>query len=104
MQFLVRFCNFVVMDVRTLAERLAERTGRDAEDMEVMISALSALIVNRVKEGDAISIPSFGTFEPKFKAERITTHPSSGKKLLVPPKLALLFKPSAMLRQKIRKS
>lgn len=92
------------MDFKTFTEQIAETLNREPEDVEVLISSLSNLIVNRVKEGDSVSIPAFGSFETKLRTERVVSHPSSGKKILVPPKLTFMFKPSALLRQKIRKS
>ena len=55
-----------------------------------------------VKEGDMVSMPGFGTFEPKKRMEREAVHPSSGKRILIPPKLTMVFKPSTLLKQKIR--
>ncbi|MDE5673785.1 MAG: HU family DNA-binding protein, partial [Muribaculaceae bacterium] len=51
---------------------------------------------------DSISVPSFGTFEPRKRLERVALHPASGKRLLVPPKIVLTFKPSVLLKQKTR--
>ena len=41
--------------------------------------------------------------EAKKKVERIVVNPSTGKRMLVPPKIALSFKPSALLKSKINK-
>ena len=90
------------MDTKTLINRVAENTGRDVEDIEVLMKSLSSIIADRVKDGDVVAVPGFGSFEPKLRAERIANHPSSGKKILVPPKLSLVFKPSALLKQKVR--
>lgn len=90
------------MDTKSLINKLAENLDRDPEDIAVVLKALSDVIATQVKEGNSISMPGFGTFEPKMRSERIATHPSSGKKILVPPKLSMVFKPSALLKQKVR--
>lgn len=96
------FINFVVMDTKTLTNILSERLDRDAEDITVLIRSLTDMIAEQVKQGDMVTMPGFGSFEPKMRAERIANHPSSGKKLLVPPKLSIVFKPSALLKQKVK--
>lgn len=90
------------MDSNTLVSKLALQLGRSAADIEARISALSALLVESIAEGDSILIPGFGIFEPKMKMERVATHPATGKKLLVPPKLTIAFRPASSLKQKVR--
>lgn len=98
------FINFVVMDNKTLINKLSEKLDRDPEDVEVLVDSMCSLLIERIKEGDIISMPGFGLFEPKMRAERIVSHPSTGKKILVPPKMSMVFKPSALLKQKVRNS
>ena len=50
---------------------------------------------------DSVAIPSFGTFEPRKRIERIAVHPSSGKKLMVPPKIVMNFRASQILKQRV---
>lgn len=90
------------MDAKTLINTLAEKLDRDPEDIEVVLDSLCNLMVDQIKDGNTIAIPGFGQFEPKMKSERVACHPSSGKKILVPPKLSMVFKPSALLKQKVR--
>lgn len=90
------------MDYKTFISLLSEKLDRDSKDIEFLAESLCDIIVERVKDGDSVSIPGFGQFEPKLKSERIASHPSSGKKILVPPKISLLFKPSALLKQRVK--
>lgn len=92
------------MDTKSLIERISERTGRTAADVESLLKSFGELITEEVGQGDIISLPGFGTFEPKMREERVAVHPSTGKRILVPPKLSMIFKPSALLRQKVRNS
>lgn len=78
--------------------------GRDAGDINLLCTELAAAIGESVAAGDSVAVPSFGSFEPKKRNERVALHPSTGKKILIPPKISVVFKPSAMLKQKIRKS
>lgn len=90
------------MDNKAFLNILAERLDRDIEDIDVLTQSLSEIIADSVIDGNSVAVPGFGQFEPKMREERITTHPSTGKKILVPPKLSMVFKPSALLKQKVR--
>ena len=92
------------MDTKTLVNILSDNLGREPEDVEVLIRSISEILASAVKHGDMVAVPGFGTFEPKMREERVATHPSTGKKILVPPKLSMVFKPSAILKQRVRKS
>lgn len=90
------------MDAKTLINQLSEKLDREPEDIEFLIDSLSELIVDKITDGDTVALPGFGQFELKMKAERVACHPSTGKKILVPPKMSMIFKPSALLKQKVR--
>lgn len=90
------------MDTKTLINILSENLDKDSETLEKLLNSLVEIIIDSVREGNVVAIPGFGQFESKLKAERISTHPSTGKKILVPPKLSMVFKPSTLLKQKVR--
>lgn len=90
------------MDAKTFNNELASRLDRDPQDVEFLIGQLTAVLAEKMKEGDSVALPGFGTFEPKMRMERVSNHPSSGKKILIPPKLSIAFKPSALLKNKVR--
>lgn len=90
------------MDMKSLITRLSERTGRPEAEIETRLRTVGQLVAELVGQGDSVSLPGFGTFEPRMRDERVAVHPLTGKRMLVPPKLSLAFKPSALLRQKVR--
>lgn len=91
------------MDYKETTSELERRLGRDSQDVELLCNELGKLLAETVKEGSSVAIPAFGTFEAKKRSERIALHPATGKKILLPPKLSIVFKPSVTLKQKIRK-
>ncbi len=93
---------YTLMDAKTFISELSGRLGRDADDISAVVTALGRTVAGCVKEGDMVSMPGFSTFEPKKRMEREAVHPSSGKRILIPPKLTMVFKPSTLLKQKIR--
>lgn len=90
------------MDSKKVNDILAARTGRSQEEVARLLAAFAGCLSETIKEGDSVAIPSVGLFEPKKKLERVALHPATGRKILVPPKLSIVFKPSALLKQKLR--
>lgn len=90
------------MDNKTFIDNLSSQTGHSKDEIASLIASLGSIISEALQNGDVIAVPTLGNFEPKMKQERMSVHPSSGKRLLVPPKLSIAFKPSSLLKQKIR--
>jgi nucleoid DNA-binding protein len=61
-----------------------------------------AVITAELLKNNPVSIVNFGTLEVKKRNERISVHPNTGKKLLVPPKLVVRYKVSASLNKKLK--
>ncbi len=72
--------------------------NKAAEQVQTLINVLRQIW----HEGDAVSLSGFGVFEVKKKNERISVNPTTGVRMLVPPKLALTFKPSSILKEKLK--
>lgn len=81
---------------------LATRLDEKAKETQRLASIFSTVFAESLEEGDSLSIQGFGTFEVKKKLERIVTNPANKQRMLVPPKLALSFKPSNILKDKIK--
>lgn len=90
------------MDSKILTDTLSARLDVSRETVASLIEGLTKTVGECGAQLDSVAVPTFGTFEPKKRLERVALHPASGQRLLVPPKIVLTFKPSAMLKQKIR--
>lgn len=89
------------MDNRTLIDKVSTSSGVRREDVQAIIEGLCSLVAERCVDMDTVVVPGFGQFEAKKRKERLTVHPASGMRLMVPPKLVLGFKPSGVLKSKI---
>lgn len=81
---------------------LATRLDEKAKETQRLASIFSTVFAESLEEGDSLSLQGFGTFEVKKKLERIVTNPTNKQRMLMPPKLALSFKPSNILKDKIK--
>lgn len=90
------------MDNKKLIDIVAANLGRTPEDVSKLLEAFAGVLTARCSEMDSVHVPAFGTFEPKKRDERVMVHPSTGKRMLVPPKMTVSFKVSNVLKAKIK--
>jgi nucleoid DNA-binding protein len=90
------------MNNKKLVETVAQNIGRTPEDVSKLLEGLAGVLRSKCSEMDSVFVPSFGTFEPKKRDERVMVHPRNGKRMLVPPKIVLNFKVSNVLKNKLR--
>ena len=81
---------------------LAQRSGYSPEDVQRMVNDVVETMGDYFQEDNSVLIPSFGTFEVKKKLERVMVNPSTGQRMLVPPKLVLNFKPNQTWKDKLK--
>jgi DNA-binding protein HU-beta/integration host factor subunit alpha len=90
------------MNNKDFITELAEKTGYSAEEAQRMVDIVVETMADRFQEGDVVLIPNFGSFEIKRKMERIMVNPSTGQRMLVPPKLVLNFKPNSNWQERVK--
>lgn len=90
------------MDYKSLIDRVCEETKVESGAVVAFIEGFASMLEESLRSNDTVCIPGFGNFESKKRNERIMNHPSSPeKRLLVPPKVVVSFKPSVILKTKL---
>lgn len=90
------------MNNKSFISDLSKRIGKSIDETQMLTYALVDSMNEAFQEGNVVVINNFGTFEVKKRMERVMVSPTTKKKMLVPPKLVLGFKPSAAVKEKIR--
>lgn len=90
------------MNNKDFITELAERTGYTAKDTQKLATNLINAMADAFQEDNAVLVPNFGVFETKKKMERIMVNPSTGQRMLVPPKLVLNFKPNQTWKAQLK--
>ena len=90
------------MDYKTFLETLSQRINAGKDETSEMVASFCQVLTEASLDGDSVTFPGFGSFEPHKRIERIAKHPSNGKRMLIPPKITLTFRPSTLLKQKVR--
>ena len=89
------------MNNKGLIAELSKRLGVTQKQASDMLDASTAAIVGSMKEDKSLMLQGFGSFEVRKKADRVIINPSSGRQMMVPPKLTLVFKPSETYKSKL---
>ena len=90
------------MNNKDLIQTLASDLAITPKAAQKMTSALIATLAENLDSDTSLSIQGFGSFEVKKKMERIVVNPATRQRKLIPPKLVLAFKPSAVLKEKMQ--
>ena len=90
------------MNNKEFITELAERTDYTAKDTQKLATNLINAMADAFQEDNAVLVPNFGVFETKKKMERIMVNPSTGQRMLVPPKLVLNFKPNQTWKAQLK--
>ncbi len=91
------------MNNKDFISRLSEITDMPATETQHVVDTIISAMGRQFENGDVVQIPSFGQFEVKKHKERVMVNPTTGKRMLVPPKLVLGFKPSSSIRIHFKK-
>ena len=90
------------MNNKQFIAELAQRLGYTAQDTQKMMYSVIDAMADTFQEGNTVAVQNFGSFEVKKKNERIIQNPSTGQRMLVPPKLTLGFKISPTWKDKLK--
>lgn len=90
------------MNNKDFIAELSRRTKLTAADVQKKVYLVTDAMNNSFMEGNAVGVPGFGTFEVKKKNERVIVNPTTGQRMLVPPKLVLSFRPNIAWKEKVK--
>lgn len=91
------------MNNKDLIAKMADSTDMTTSEAQHVVDTIINAMGRQFENGDVVQIPSFGSFEVKKHKERIMVNPTTGQRMLVPPKLVLGFKPASAVRGQLRK-
>ncbi len=90
------------MNNKEFIAALSQKTGLPAGDAQNAVRTAMHGIVELLCDDNSVAVSGLGTFDVKKRLERVIVNPSSGQKMLVPPKLVVNFKPRTSLKDKIK--
>ena len=80
---------------------VAEKSGLSKKDTEAVIDAALETITETLKQRENVSFLGFGAFSAVKKNEREITIPGTDRKVKVPAKYSVRFKPGKLLKEAV---
>jgi nucleoid DNA-binding protein len=90
------------MNKTELTAALAQKLLLSKAEAAQRLDDTTAVITAELLKNNSISLDDFGTMDIVKQRERVDTHPVSGKKILLPPKLIVRFEAADALTDKLK--
>ena len=90
------------MNNKEFISELSRRFVYTNKDTTQLVSSVINIMTQQLQDGNTVAIQGYGTFEVRKKLERISINPATQQRMLIPPKLVLTYKPSAILKEKFK--
>ncbi|VBB45306.1 Histone family protein DNA-binding protein [uncultured Paludibacter sp.] len=89
------------MNNKELISTLSSKLNLSKEDVDGLMQTFIDCCKEQLESDNIVGFQSFGTFEVRKKDERISVHPVTQVRTLIPPKLVVSFKQSSVLKEKL---
>lgn len=90
------------MNNKEFISELSSRLGYSSQSTSKLVDSTIQIVSEELCEGNTVSVQGFGNLEVKKKMERVMVSPITKKRMLVPPKLTVSFKPSLVLKDRLK--
>ena len=90
------------MNKADLVAKMAESAGITKASAENALSGVVEAISQALKSGEKVSVGGFGTFSVAQREAREGRNPATGKKIRIPAKKVVKFKPSSRLAGEVQ--
>lgn len=84
-----------------LCEAVYQKVGLSRTESADLVELVLSQIADCLEMGETVKLSSFGSFVVREKGERIGRNPKTGEEVPIAPRRVLVFKPSAVLKQRI---
>jgi len=84
-----------------LCEAVYQKVGLSRTESAALVEAVLQEITDCLERGETVKLSSFGSFVVRKKGQRIGRNPKTGKEVPISPRRVMVFKPSAILKQRI---
>lgn len=91
-----------ILSNKEFISELSRKLGYINKDTSQLVSSVIGIMVQELQEGNSVAIQGLGTFDVKKKLERISVNPVTQQRMLIPPKLVLVYTPSIVLKEKFK--
>jgi integration host factor subunit alpha len=84
-----------------LAETVVQKVGLPRNESQELVELVIKVLSERLAEGEAVKLSSFGSFNIRQKGERVGRNPKTGQEVPITPRRVLVFRPSNIMKNRI---
>jgi integration host factor subunit alpha len=84
-----------------LCEAVRKKVGLSRSESAILVELVIKEITDRLEYGETVKLSSFGSFVVRSKGPRMGRNPKTGKVVPITPRRMMVFKASAILRQRL---
>ena len=84
-----------------LCEAVYQKVGLSRTESAALVEFVIKEITDCLERGETVKLSSFGSFMVRNKGQRIGRNPKTGTEVPISPRRVMVFKPSAILKQRI---
>jgi integration host factor subunit alpha len=84
-----------------LAETVVQKVGLPRNESQELVELVIKVLSERLAEGEAVKLSSFGSFNIREKGERVGRNPKTGQEVPITPRRVLVFRPSNIMKDRI---
>ena len=84
-----------------LCEAVYQKVGLSRTESAALVELVLQELTDCLERGETVKLSSFGSFVVRKKGQRIGRNPKTGKEVPISPRRVMVFKPSAILKQRI---
>ena len=88
-----------------LCEAVYQKIGLSRTESAALVELVLKEITDcLVERGETVKLSSFGSFVVRKKGQRVGRNPKTGTEVPISPRRVMVFKPSAILKQRINEA
>src|SRR3979411_1345879 len=84
-----------------LYEAVYQKVGLSRTESSAFVELVLQEITDCLEKGETVKLSSFGAFMVRKEGQRIGRNPKTGTEVPISPRRVMVFKPSAILKQRI---
>jgi integration host factor subunit alpha len=84
-----------------LHQAIYQKVGLSRTQSATLVELVLKEITDCLERGETVKLSSFGSFVVRKKGQRMGRNPKTGKEVPISPRRIVMFKPSAILKQRI---
>jgi integration host factor subunit alpha len=84
-----------------IAHRIHQEAGIPDEQAASILDWVLGLFKSILRQGESVSIPTFGKFTVRSKAARLGRNPRTGEEIMIPARRAVVFRASTQLKAEV---